>query len=158
CNILVPKERNPAIATVLREHTFYSEIALDPATPQYQDRMAQARQWIEIGQDGDNKGRVKDIEGAQSIFDNKIEGGSYKWLLGQDLRNKMIAAKDGVYGGNWWFFKNLAAAWDNGAFDMNWAPGTPPPRRYDANNKELAALDGAISKYNDDLKTKILDV
>lgn len=160
CNSLVLKERNPAIATLLRENSFYSDIALDPSTPQYQNRMAQAREWIDIGENG----KIKGIEDEGSIFNRAIlkddnhPNPPYGWLNGQDLISKMIAAKDSVYGGYWPGIKQLACAWDNGTFDMNWAPGTPPPMRWDGNKKELNALTTAIRKYNDDVQSKILDV
>lgn len=156
-NELVLTELNPAVSAKLRQHTWYSDIGLDPQSPAYQDRVARGKEWFNIS--------IPDVDKtADSMY--RDEGSKYYWLNGDKLAEKMKAAKAKEYGdsGDWYFlwinglYRRIKVNVDNenslGAY-MIGGPGHKPSMG--AQSNEQRAIEAEYKRYRDDVKSKILE-
>jgi len=83
CNELVEKEPSPGVATRMRMHTWYSDIALDPQSIGYQDLVQRATDFIKP---------YTNLDEIKSRYQRE-EGKQY-WLSGNQLGKDLAAAAD----------------------------------------------------------------
>lgn len=83
CNSLVEKEPSPGVATKLRMHTWYSDIALDPQSVAYQDLSSRATEYIKP---------FTNLDEIKARYQS--ETGGHYWLSGQKLGADLATAAD----------------------------------------------------------------
>ncbi|MBX9951413.1 MAG: hypothetical protein K2Y39_19750 [Candidatus Obscuribacterales bacterium] len=83
CNSLVEKEPSPGVATKMRMHTWYSDIALDPQSVAYQDLANRATEYIKP---------FKNLDEIKARYHS--ETGGHYWLSGQKLGADLAEAAD----------------------------------------------------------------
>lgn len=117
---LVDKERNPAVANILRNNAKYTEIAIHPSSPQYKNRIAEATKTLAT---------AKNFQTADAIFNNLIlkkgdQESAYGWLTGSTLGTKLLAHKESVYPGvSGYIAGSFARTWPEQG--LNLLPGAP---------------------------------